>query len=168
MTTKEILLAQFIATYDENAWFVALKNTIQNLTAEQANWKPAGIEHSARETVNHLIYWNERWLKRFRNEQIEDAPEIAQTFFGGENEPDFTEKDWADLVQKLYKVFDALKAVLENIDEAKLNEQVSEKYEAPWSAPFANMNIHNAYHIGQIVIVRKLQGSWNPKQGVAS
>jgi len=24
----------------------------------------------------------------------------------------------------------------------------------------------NAYHIGQIVYVRKLQGSWNPEKGV--
>jgi hypothetical protein len=25
---------------------------------------------------------------------------------------------------------------------------------------------HNAYHIGQIVYLRKLQGSWNPDKGV--
>jgi hypothetical protein len=25
---------------------------------------------------------------------------------------------------------------------------------------------HNAYHVGQIVYVRKLQGSWNPEKGV--
>jgi hypothetical protein len=30
----------------------------------------------------------------------------------------------------------------------------------------ANICTHNAYHIGQIVYVRKLQGSWNPDKGV--
>jgi hypothetical protein len=25
---------------------------------------------------------------------------------------------------------------------------------------------HNAYHIGEMVVIRKLQGSWNPEQGV--
>lgn len=167
MTAKQILLDQFTACYDENGWFVALKNALQDLTAEQANWKPAGVEHSARETVNHLIFWNERWLRRFRNEQINDAPETAETFLAGEEGQDFTETDWANLVRKLYEVFDAWKVILETIDKAKLNEQVSEKYAAPWRSPLASMNIHNAYHIGQIVIVRKLQGSWNAKQGVS-
>jgi hypothetical protein len=26
--------------------------------------------------------------------------------------------------------------------------------------------MHNAYHIGQIVYIRKLQGSWDPEKGV--
>ena len=39
MNTKEILLEQFTACYDENGWFVALKNALHNLTVEQASWK---------------------------------------------------------------------------------------------------------------------------------
>ena len=31
----------------------------------------------------------------------------------------------------------------------------------------AHQNIHNAYHIGQIVLLRKLQGSWDSSQGVS-
>ena len=36
MTTKETLLEQFTACYDENGWFVALKNALENLTADEA------------------------------------------------------------------------------------------------------------------------------------
>jgi len=35
LSVKSILLEQFTAYYDENGWFVALKNTVKNLTAEQ-------------------------------------------------------------------------------------------------------------------------------------
>lgn len=35
MTTKELLLKQFTACYEENGWFVALKNVVKDLTAEQ-------------------------------------------------------------------------------------------------------------------------------------
>jgi hypothetical protein len=35
MTAKGMLLEQFTAYYDENGWFVALKNAVKNLTAEQ-------------------------------------------------------------------------------------------------------------------------------------
>ena len=30
----------------------------------------------------------------------------------------------------------------------------------------AHIGAHNAYHLGQIIYVRKLQGSWNPDKGV--
>jgi hypothetical protein len=32
MTTKEILIEQFTACYDENGWFVALKNAVKKGT----------------------------------------------------------------------------------------------------------------------------------------
>ena len=166
MITKEILLEQFNACYDENGWFVALKNALRNLSATDANWKPAGVEHSVRETVNHLIFWNERWLRRFRGQAVKSAPQIAETFLN-ENEPDLSEAVWEAAVDRLYEVFDAWKRILETITEAKLAEKVSESYDAPWSAPLAQMNIHNAYHIGQIVFARKLQGSWKDGQGVS-
>ena len=65
------------------------------------------------------------------------------------------------------QVFAEWKRALETIDEAKLSEMVSDEYDSPWSLPIANMNIHNAYHVGQIVLIRKLQGSWNSNQGVS-
>ena len=31
---------------------------------------------------------------------------------------------------------------------------------------FTHISTHNAYHIGEMVLVRKEQGSWNPANGV--
>ena len=42
-------------------------------------------------------------------------------------------------------------------DEAKLAENAQ---------VFTHISTHNAYHIGQIIYVRKEQGSWDPKNGV--
>lgn len=165
MTPKQLLIEQFTVSYEENGWFVALKNAIANLTAEQADWKPNGVEHSVRELLTHLNYWNERWLRRFRNEEIETSPEIAETFFDEQNE--FTEAELTALINKTFEIFDSWKDILENINEAKLNEQVSENYDSEWAYPLANMQIHNAYHIGQIVLLRKLQGNWDTSKGVS-
>ena len=35
-----------------------------------------------------------------------------------------------------------------------------------WYSDIAHICTHNAYHIGQIVYVRKEQGSWDPAKGV--
>jgi hypothetical protein len=31
---------------------------------------------------------------------------------------------------------------------------------------FTHISTHNAYHVGEIIYVRKEQGSWDPKNGV--
>jgi len=166
MSIKQILQDQFNNCYEENGWFVALKNALANVTVEQALWKADGFDHSVWEAAYHLTFWNERWLKRYRKEPLEPGKNItiAETFQAPENP---TEADWQAALEKLYSVMDAWKNILENITEEKLAEQVSERYEAPWSAPLANINMHNAYHTGQIVVIRKLQGSWDAAKGVS-
>ncbi len=35
-----------------------------------------------------------------------------------------------------------------------------------WASEIAHIGTHNAYHIGQIVYIRRLQGSWDAEKGV--
>src|SRR4030095_17253073 len=56
--TKDILLDQFIQCYDTNGWFVATKNAIAGINAQQAAWKPEGADNSIHEIINHLNYYN--------------------------------------------------------------------------------------------------------------
>ncbi|WP_194842013.1 hypothetical protein [Gracilibacillus salitolerans] len=35
-----------------------------------------------------------------------------------------------------------------------------------WAPVLAHLTIHITYHTGQILYIRKLQGMWNPKDGV--
>ena len=159
--SKEILLQQFAACYDENGWFVALLNALEGVTADQAAWKPENVDNSIWENVNHLIFWNERWLQRYRGElnKPEDV-ENKGTFHSGET-------DWQATLEKLNAVMAEWREKLRSIDEDKLASPVNSEYHAPWRSPLAHQNIHNAYHIGQIVLLRKLQGSWNPDHGVS-
>lgn len=158
---NEILLEQHTACYDENGWFVALMSALDGLTAEQAAWKPHDVDNSIWETVNHLIFWNERWLQRYRGElnKPEDV-ENRGTFLSDET-------DWQATLEKLNVVMTEWREKLESIDETKLASPVNAEYQAPWRSPLAHQNIHNAYHIGQIVLLRKLRGSWNPDKGVS-
>jgi hypothetical protein len=45
-------------------------------------------------------------------------------------------------------------------------EAADDKQLAAWASEIAHIGTHNAYHIGQIVFVRKEQGSWDPEKGV--
>jgi len=161
MSAKEVLIEQHTACYDENNWFVAVKSAIDGLTSEEAAWKPDGADNSIWEEVNHLIFWNERWLQRYRGE-LKEPQDVENTgTFKSE------ESDWHGTCQKLFAVMDGWREKLKVITHEKLDSPVNDQYKAPWWSPIAQQNIHNAYHTGQIVLLRKLQGSWDRTKGVS-
>ncbi|MBS1680613.1 MAG: DUF4440 domain-containing protein [Bacteroidetes bacterium] len=151
-STKTVLLKQLKTTHNDKQWFVPANIASEGLTAKQAMWKDGSGNHSVGQLVFHLFYWNERLLKQFNNEPVDK--------FSGNNEETFDkfdEKQWSELVKKLDDNLLAWEAAIKKADEEKLND---------WYENIANMNVHNAYHTGQIIFVRKLQGSWNPEKGV--
>ena len=46
---------------------------------------------------------------------------------------------------------------MEAADDAKLQA---------WASTIAHIGAHNAYHVGQIIYIRKQQGWWDPEKGV--
>ncbi len=54
---KSILLEQLNVCFDKNGWFVALKNALRNLTAEQASWKTENLDNSIWEILAHLNFY---------------------------------------------------------------------------------------------------------------
>jgi hypothetical protein len=63
---KEILLEQFDRCYNNNGWFVAVRNALEGVTALQAIWKPEGSDNSIWETLAHISYYNNAYLQRFK------------------------------------------------------------------------------------------------------
>jgi uncharacterized damage-inducible protein DinB len=102
MTTKETLLEQFTACYDENGWFVALKNALENLTAEQAIWKTKNLDNSIWEALAHLNFYNERWLKRFTGEAVSEINvENSETFAGAK---EVSEAAWLAEIERFEQI----------------------------------------------------------------
>ncbi|MBA4182608.1 MAG: DinB family protein [Acidobacteria bacterium] len=165
MTTKETLLEQFTACYDENGWFVALKNAVKDLTAEQAIWKTENLDNSIWEILSHLNFYNEAYLKRFKGiDYVYPTSENSETFSSAETA---TEDGWRAEIERFDSVMSEWRNLLEAADENKFNEAFSATNKSLWSSLLAHVNVHNAHHGGQIVLLRKLQGSWDVKQGVS-
>jgi uncharacterized damage-inducible protein DinB len=162
---KGNLLKQFATCYDENGWFVAVRNVIEGVTAEQAAWKPDGTNNSIWETLAHLTYFNNAYVLRFKGEKYEyNISTNDETFVVPENP---REDDWQGEVEKFDRVMTEFRSLIEAADEAKFDQHVSETNKASWAELILNINAHNAYHGGQMLLIRKLQGSWNPEKGVS-
>lgn len=161
---KTFLLEQFATCYDTNGWYVAIRNSIEGMTVEQAAWKPADQVNCVWETLSHLTYYNNAYLQRFKGIDFEyDVDNNDQTFSVGEYE----ETAWQSDVQQFDAVMSEWRRLLESAEEAKLAELVPNKGETTWAETIGLINTHNAYHAGQILVLRKLNGNWNPQKGVS-
>lgn len=165
MTAKEFLIDQFTSCYDENGWFVALGNTFKGLSAEQAAWKPEGVDNSIWGIVRHLNFYNERFLKKFKGEQVEKLEiENSETFAGAGSD---SEEAWKAEIERFDRVMNGWRDAFEAATEEKFEEIYYEEDQTNWAQVVGLMNAHHAHHGGQIVILRKLQGSWDASKGVS-
>ncbi|HVF46245.1 MAG TPA: DinB family protein [Pyrinomonadaceae bacterium] len=163
-TLKRYLLEQFDRCYSQNGWFVAIRNAVDGLTAEEALWKPEGADNSIWQTLSHLTYYNYAYVERFKGYDFEyDIADNDATFTAGER----TDEGWAAEVTRFDAVMNEFRGLIEKADESKLDELVSAQNARPWASLIADINAHNAYHAGQILMLRKLQGSWDRVRGVS-
>jgi uncharacterized damage-inducible protein DinB len=151
-TLRGVLLEQLRTTHNQEDWFVPANIAVSGLTAEQANWTDSKGNHSVGQLANHLIFWNLQSLAKFKGEN--------PAKFSGNNDETFTSfdaKQWDATVKQLDQVLTDWEKAVESADDKKLAE---------WASTIAHVGAHNAYHIGQIIYVRKEQGSWDPSKGV--
>ncbi|MBK8465599.1 MAG: DinB family protein [Chloracidobacterium sp.] len=161
---KDLLLAEFNVCYDENSWFVAVRNAINGLGVEQASWKPDDSVNCIWETLSHLTYYNNAYLQRFKGVDYQyDVSDNNETFSTGE----YTEEHWQADVMRFDEVMNQFREAIAVADENKFSEQVSSENTRSWARLISDINTHNAYHAGQIVLLRKLQSCWDSSKGVS-
>jgi len=151
-TLRGVLLEQLRSTHNKTEDFVPASGAVAGLTAEQAKWTPSKGQHSVGQLAYHIWFWDSDSLAEFKGEK--------RTAFSGNNDDtfnNFNPAQWDDLVKKLNQVMTDLETAVEHASDAKLAEKAS---------LIARVNAHNAYHIGQILYVRKLQNAWDPSKGV--
>lgn len=151
-TLRGILLEQLRTTHTQEDWFAPASVAVAGLTAEQAKWSPGHGGHSVGQLAYHLWFWDARSLQQFKGEK--------QAAYNGNNDETFTnfsDAQWNDLVKKLNQVMSDWEKAVETADDATLAAKAS---------LIEHVAEHNAYHIGQILYVRKLEGAWDPSKGV--
>ena len=157
-TLRSVLLSQLLSTHDKAEWFTPMNTAVAGLTAEQAKWVPQNAQgkrdpkanHSVGMLTYHLVFWNENALARLHGEKPTGPNNNDETFNA------FTKEQWTQTLKKLDDVLLELEKTIQNADEASLKS---------WAETISNISTHNAYHTGQIIFVRKLQGSWKPEKG---
>lgn len=152
---REVILDQFMANANDPSWYISFIEATDGINEKEAFWKPDTNSHSVAEIVQHLIYWNRTWQIRYKQSDfnsVQTVKENAETF----SLPD--KISFNELRNELLGILLHWQKLIKdnpNLSSSVVNFPV----EAKWGELLGNAITHNAYHIGQIVYIRKMNKS---------
>lgn len=153
--SKDVLSDQLFANANEQSWYVPFSVSVKNVTEEEAFWKANEESNSIAEIVQHLLHWNKTWQTRYKESSVLAVPTV------GNNDETFTiakNKTFDELHKQLLETLLYWQEILK---EKQLESDVKGLSDTKWWEVLASVTTHNAYHIGQIIYIRKMQKSWN-------
>ncbi|KOR82436.1 DinB family protein [Paenibacillus solani] len=153
MGLRDVLLDQWDKAMVKEDWYPPTSHALKDITAQQALWKPEGMAvNSIWENVQHLLYYKQRLVSRLNNIPFQFEVETNDETF---NIRDASEEEWIRARQDLFEIHVVLRKKLEQMHEEELLKA---------SEGILSLITHDAYHTGQIIFLRKLQGSWPDKR----
>lgn len=155
MSQTQVLLQRWDECFGQEDWYPPLVPALEGVTAEEAAWKPEGeAVNSIWENVNHLLYYKEYHLQRMRGENPDfKASSNDETFSSVED----GDEAWQKTVDRLKKVHGEIRSFLSGLSDSELNAPFPTR---PLASLIHSLMMHDAYHTGQIIMLRKLKGSW--------
>lgn len=141
------------AAYNKQPWHgESLRASLDNLNAAQAAQRPLANTKPIWEYVLHLIQWRIFCIKKLQNNAAFDI-ELNTTMDWPEL-IDRSDLAWKNTLIELDKTQEEFINLLKQMDDSKLEETVSNRTYPFYSLVYGILQ-HDAYHQGQINLIRK-------------
>ena len=154
MDKKSLLLKYWELAANTEGWYPPYAEALRDVSVTLANWRPEGKRvNTIWETVAHVTYFKERLLARIHGKPDKPISSNDDTFVVTGSGA----AEWQAAVARLLTVHEALLVVLRDTRTDDLDQL---KPEEPLIKQFMDLIAHDAYHSGQIILLRKLYGAW--------
>jgi DinB family protein len=143
MSNRDLLLRILDDAYERKAWHgTNLRGSLRGVTAPEALWRPAPGRHNIWELAVHCAYWKYTVRRRLTGEKRGSFPRKGSNWLPpGEN--------WEDDLRMLGQEHRALRAAIEKATPQQLTKLERLIY---------GVAAHDAYHTGQIQLIKRLRG----------
>lgn len=147
------LARQIREVYSGGNWTgVNLKDTLSGVTWEQAIQKVASLN-----TIAALVYHIDYFVAAILP-VLEGKPLDAHDKFSFDHPPVTSPPEWDALVATMFANAERLAQHVEQFPEERLWTDFWEKKYGSWYRNITGIIEHTHYHLGQIVVVRKMVG----------
>jgi len=145
-----LLLVNLDDAYERKAWHgTNLRGSLRGVTAERALRRPAKGRHNLWELTAHAAYWKYAVRNRLQGGKRGSFAMKGSNWFPSPAFPD--EKAWRALVKLLDHEHRLLRDAVASLSEADLRDPRKMRLVYGVAA-------HDAYHTGQIQLVKRLVG----------
>lgn len=158
LSAVDLLVLQKDDTWEVEEWIVPLATALAGVTAEQAVWAPPGGGNTIWQTINHLNYYNGRILSRLKGIDPGVSVETNEESFAGTGGMQ-GEAAWADTLAETKRIQLELRETIASLSGSDLEAPYADTNES-FGQQLSRWMLHDAYHAGQIVLIRRQQGSW--------
>ena len=139
-------------------WFAPGLEVLKGLDAAHAAWRGPGIANSAWDLVNHMRWEIEEVYGVFTGTS-RPAPGTGKWPNWPPGGEAADEAGWKASVEQLFAANRALANHIRTLTDADL-EVPPPGYKTPRRRTLKLMAGHSSYHLGQIVLLRRMQGDW--------
>jgi uncharacterized damage-inducible protein DinB len=161
MTSESLrLIDQFKRAHDGDPWHGSpVKTILRGVTHEQAARRPPGDTHSIWELVLHMTGWRDEVARRANGQPAGEPPAGDWPDAG---EP--TAARWQAALAALDASHEDLVAVVRDMSDERLLQPTNDPRNRPLGTGVSYYELlhgivqHDAYHAGQIAIVKKVLG----------
>jgi hypothetical protein len=141
---REQLVQLWQEAWTDGLWYTPWGKALEDLTPQQAAWKPAAARHSIWQILNHIMFWQDYTLRSARGQKPDRETFAREQEQRNWEEPGETTDDSWSLTkrnfQDSYTQMVALAHSAEKLDRALYHL------------------MHESYHFGQIMYLRAMQG----------
>jgi len=151
MKINDLLATHLKEVYEGNNWTdVNIADTIKDVNWQQAQQSTSSSSNTIASLLHHLCYWNGIIMQRLKGSN----PSIPEA--NGFNVGTFkNEEDWDVLKQRTHESFLQLAELIKSFPLDKLGEPYAPG-KSSYYKNFAGITEHAHYHLGQMVIIKKL------------
>jgi|SRR5205809_625301 len=151
MTITSLIADHIKQVYEGDNWTdVNITDTIKDISCQQAQQKTEASPNTIASLLHHLYFWNGMMLQRLKG--YNPAVPAINGYDVAELKND---NDWDELKEQTHQSFIQLADAVKNFPEEKLYE-LSPTGKSSNYKNFQGIAEHAHYHLGQIVILKKL------------
>lgn len=135
---------------------------LEGLSAADAERRIPGANHSVAEVVAHMTFWLDWFIRRCDGEAVPMPAHAAEGW------PEIARGSWPAHRDEF---FAALERAATLSERARRDDPIVPPMEFPALAHYhirqavVHMASHNAHHLGQVIVLRQLLGTWPPPAG---